>query len=252
MNFVINDAVFNKTLSKLDNIKVTANTIIFEIPEDSTDYAIRDLTMFENEQKYNIVAYDVQEDYSADVIMVTNSNLMPNADAAAAVVKSVATSVNADDEQTHLATILVNGREEKLLAEDMNVLKKENGSTLKAGDVIQYKTNSKAEITSIRLLFDIDAKNTEAKNTHATDLTTIYGKVQKKFTNSINVTVNNGVAENIIIPDDCQIYNIDTSKTKNNITTASKSDIYVYDSSDNNRVLVTSYKDNVKEIFIIK
>lgn len=250
-SFNLTDAVFNSNLSKLGNVGISSDTIIFEIPDGSDKYSVKDISLFENDQKYSAIAYDVQENYTAKVLVVTSSSLMPNASASAAVVKSVATALNSDDVSTYQITVLTDGTEKKLLAENTDTLKKSDGSLLKAGDIIQYKTNSDNEITSIRLLFDISKKTGESKNTPADDFTTVYGKVDKIFQSSINVSVN-GASENYTIPDDCKIYSIDTTKTKNNISTASKSDIYVYDESDDNRVFITSYKDTVKEIVIVK
>jgi len=250
-NFVLTDAVYNAKTSKLNNIKITSSTVVFEIPDDSTEYAVKDSTLFEDEQKYNVIVYNVAEDYSAGIVIVTNSNLKPAVDAPAAVVKSVAITVNADGEKTHEVTVLTEGKESSFITKDTETLKKANGELAKEGDIIQFKKNSAGEITSINVLFEIDEKGTEMKNTNG-DYTVIYGKVAKKFTSSINVTVNDGASENISIPEDAKIYSIDTSKSKNKITTAESADIYAYDEEDGNRVFITLYKDQVKEIVIVK
>lgn len=251
LNYILTDAVFNASLLRLGNIKLTENTTVFDMSRD-TEYKLSDIKMFENEQKYDAMIYDLSEDYTAEVIVVTKATLLPAANSPAAIVKSVATAVNPDDETTHQVTLLVDGSEKKLLAENMNILVKNTNEKLSEGDIIQYKINTAGEIISIRLLFDINSKLTETASTPAKDLDILYGKVQKKFDASMNVTVNNGEVHNVQIPENCKIYSIDTTTSKNKITTADSSDILPFDETDNNRIFITFYEDTVKEIIIIK
>lgn len=252
MNYSLTDAVYNASQSRLGNIKLASDTIIFDISEGENKYSVKNIEMFEDEQKYNVNVFDLSEDYTANVIVVTQATLMPAANTAAAVVKSIANAVNSDDETTHQVTLLVDGAEKKLLAENTNVLVKHGDQKLEEGDIIQYKTNSDGEIISVRLLFDIKSKDTETEQNPVKNLSTVYGKVQKKFDTSMNVTVNNGNAYNVLIPEECKIYSIDTTQSKNKVTTATVDDILAFDEDDNNRVFITFYEDDVKEIFIVK
>lgn len=249
-NAVLSDAKFSKSLSKLGNVRINENTVIFDISEDSEEFAIRDMNVFEDGQKYNAVVYDMQEDYTARAIVVTNANFNAAADSSIAVVKEVIKASNSDDEQTDMLIALVDGKEVSILAEDENVLKKSE-SPLEEGDIIQFKTNSDDEIASIRVLFDITTKDTEKTEEPVEKLQIVYGKVSNKFTNSINVTVN-GESSNYSIPSDVTVYSVDTTISKNNITVAEVSDIQKYDEEENNRVFIKIYDDEVKEIVIIK
>ena len=47
------------------------------------------------------------------------------------------------------------------MAADKSVLRKSDGTALKSGDIIQYKTNAKGEIDGITVLFDSDNKTEE-------------------------------------------------------------------------------------------
>ena len=120
------------------------------------------------------------------------------------------------------------------------------------GDIIQYKTNENGEIVNVRVLFDIDSKDTEKNETPVEDLEIIYGKVNKKFASSINVTVNDANERNLVLSSDVVVYSIDTTKSKNNITTATIGDIQAYDEDENNRVFIRIYDEIVKEVVIIK
>lgn len=251
-NMVLENAEFSASLSKLGNVRIDDNTIIFDITEDVNDYSIQKKDIFEDEQKYDAVVYDMSQNYTAKVIVLTNSAVKANAESAIAVVKNVAKSTNSEDEQTDLLIALVNGEEKEIFAQDETVLTKGEGAKLEAGDIIQYKTNSKDEIVSIRVLMDIASKDSEAISEPVENLVTVYGKVTKKFSDSINVTVNGSSEVNYALNEDVKVYSVDTTKSKNNVLTASISDIQSFDEDENNRVFLKIYKDNVAEAVIIK
>jgi len=252
MNYKLENAVFNAKLNKIGNVKITADTIIFDIPEGSTDYSIASLDMFEDEQKYNVIVFDRTEDFAAKAIVVTNAAFQTNADSAIAVVQKVVSSTNADDEITDRLFALQGGKEVQVNAEEQGILVKGEAKALQAGDIIQYKTNAKGEIVNIRVLMDIQTKTTEKQETPVENLDIIYGKVSKKFTGSINVTVNDGEVLNIQLPSDVIVYSVDSTKTKNPVTVATAGDIQAFDADEGNRVFVKIYKDVVQEVVIIK
>ncbi len=251
-NYELTNAKYNASTSKLGNVRISDNTIIFEITDDSADYTIRQKDIFEDEQSYDASIYDMSENYTAKVVVLTNSAITANADSPLAVVKSIVTASNSDDEETDMLRALINGKEQSIYAESDKVLVKDGGSKLEAGDLIQYRTNSAGEITSIRVLMDIKTKNTETTLTPSENLTTVYGKVTKKFSNTINVTVNDGSVANYSIPENVNVYEVDTQVSKNNINIAAVKDIQSFDKDENNRVFIKFYKDVIREIVIIK
>lgn len=250
-NYDLTNAKFSKTLSKVGNVRVDDNTVIFDITENTDDYAIRNIDMFEDGQTYNASVYDMSENYTAKVMVVTNSQINAAADSSIAVVKDIVKATNNDDEQTDMLAALVDGKEVSIYAESENILV--NGDRkLQEGDIIQYKTNSKGEIVSIRLLLDITAKNNEFTLSPTDKLEIVYGKVTKKFSNSVNVSVNDSNTVNYTIPAETPVYSVDTTKSKNPITVAEISDIQNFDSDENNRIFIKIYDDVVSEIVIIK
>lgn len=250
-NYVLENARYSKSLSKLGNVRVNEDTVIFDVQDDTDSYAVTDMSIFEDKQKYNAIVYDMTDNYTAKAIVLTNAQLGATATAPLAVVKEVTSATNDEDEQTDLLIALVNGKEVSLYAENENILVKGEGK-LQEGDLIQYKTNSKDEIVGVRLLQDINDKDTEAFKTPDEDLVTIYGKVTRKFSNSLNVSVNDEEEANYSIPSDAKIYVVDTTMTKNNIVVGDMSDIQIYDEDDNNRVFIRIYDDVVQEIVVIK
>ena len=253
LDYVLEEAEFNAKLNKLGSIRITEDTKIFDIQEDVEEYSMATIQMFEDKQKYNVMVFDTTEEFTAKAIVVTNAQFQTNAEASIAVVSKLATEVNEDDEITDKLYAFVDGKEVELLAENSGMLVKgEDSRALETGDIIQYKTNDKGEIVKIRVLFDIDEKATEFNETPVEELEVLYGKVNKKFANSINVTVNGGSVRNVQFSSDVVVYNVDSTKTKNNITVGTTGDIQAYDEDEGNRVFIRFYDGIVKEIVIIK
>ena len=252
LNYKLEDAVFNADLKKLGSVRLNSETVVFDIQEDSEDYAIASIGMFEDEQKYNAMVFDMGEDFTAKAIVVTGAEFMTNAESAIAIVDHVAQATNDDDEAVDRLYAYRDGKKIEINTEVSGILVKNGDEELETGDIIQYKLNADGEIAAIRVLMDIASKDTEQKTEPVEHLETVYGKVVKKFANSINVTVDGGSVENYVLPDEVTVYSVDTGKTKNNITVATKGDIQAFDEDENNRVFIKIYKNVVQEVVIIK
>ncbi len=251
MNYLLEDAEFNGKTNTIGKVRLDADTIIFDINEDSKDYKMGKLSMFEDGSAYNVAVFDMGEDFVAKAIVVTDSSLETNSESAIAVIDKVTTATNDNDEIVDVLIGFQNGEKIELLADAEGVLVK-GEDTLKAGDIIQYVTNADGEITNIRVLFDIDDKGTEAKTEIDENLTTIYGKVTKKFANSMNVTVDGGEVTNLQLGKDVLVYSVDSTIPKNKVTVVTTGDIQAFDEDEGNRVFVKIYKDVVQEVVIIK
>ena len=244
-----------KTASKkLGAYNVDENTIVFDIPEgktDTSDFSIETIKLFENETSYDVSIFDLGEDMTAKAIIVTNSNGAANLEAPIAVVDQITTTHNDDGDTVEKIYVYQNGERVSFLTEDDGILVNEKGSRLSKGDVIQIKENAKGEIQNIRVLFEASTKDTEAITEVDKDLVTVYGRVAKKFAGSINVTVNGGAAANYSLSG-VNVYEFDSSKTNNAIKAVTAGDIAQYDELDPSRVFINIYKDEVKEIVIVK
>lgn len=252
LNYKLEEAVYNANLKKLGNVRINEETVIFDIQSDIDDYSIAKIDMFEDEQKYNVMVFDMGENFVAKAIVVTGAEFITNAESSVAVVEKVSQATNDDEEIVDRLVAYQDGKKITLDSEEQGILVKGEEKPLKTGDIIQYKLNANGEIADIRVLLDIEAKTTEKQEIPVENLEIIYGKVVKKFAGSINVTVGEGSAQNIQLPEDVTVYSIDTTKTKNNITVATKGDIQVFDEEEGNRVFIKIYKDVVQEIVIIK
>lgn len=251
-NYKLDNAVYSESLKRLDSVKLDDSTIIFDISDTTDEYSIASIDMFEDKAKYNVEVFDMTEDFTAKAIVVTNASFQTNADSSIAVVQKVTDSVNDEDEKLKLVTMLKDGAEISVFAEADDIITKTSGKLISGGDIIQYKTNTSGEIASIRVLFDADEKSTEKEETLVENLSVVYGKVTKKFSNSLNVTVNGGSVKNIQIPSDTIVYSVDTTTSKKKIETASFADIQAFDEDEGNRIFIRFYKDVVQEVVIVK
>ncbi len=254
-NLILENAVYKSQTGKVGHVNVTKDTIIFDIPALSTnpeDYAIRDYTMFENDTPYNAIVFDMGEDYSAKAMIVTSTDYKANAESDIAVVTEITTMKNDQNVIVEKLYGMQGGNKIELMSSQQGVLVKGEGNTsLEKGDIIQYKTNAKGEISTIRVLLDISKKATQFNSTPADDLEIIYGRVSAKFASSMNITVN-GENERNITFGNAKIYVVDNTKNNNIITEGTTGDIQKFDDADPYHVFVKIYKDAVSEIVVVK
>ena len=69
--------------------------------------------MFEDKQKYNVMVFDITEEFTAKAIIVTNAEFQTNSEAPIAVVDKVTTEINEDDEETDKLFAFVSGEIQK-------------------------------------------------------------------------------------------------------------------------------------------
>ncbi|MBQ4109792.1 MAG: S-layer homology domain-containing protein [Clostridia bacterium] len=253
-NFKADDVVYKENSKKLGKINVTDKTLVFDIPAGNTDYteyAVRGIDMFENDSTYNIEVFDLAEDLAANVVIVSNSDGKTNMESPISVVTRITDIKNEDGEAVQKLYVLQNGEEKEFETDARGVLVKGEGKALVQGDVIQFKLNAKGKIDKIDVLFDTDAKATEFSKQVGEKMQLVYGKVTKKFTSSINVSVNDGEIENYSTAD-VKVYSYDSTKNSSKVTLSSAADIQRFDSENNNRVFIRIYDDIVKEIVIVK
>ena len=238
-------------------IGIDDNTVILSIANGETDednMEVSTKNIFADMSSYDVEVYDLSEDMTAGLIRVTNVVNTGNLDSSVAVVTKVTSSVNSDGDKIDKLYAMVDGKEVILNTEDETVLKKDSTNKVEAGDIIQITLNAKGEVESFTLLFESSKKTTEFSKTYGSnkEMTTVYGKVTSKFTNSINVSVNDGASVNYAT-DNASVVKVDTTKTNNKVTTATAGDIAKWETGANEqRVFIRIYKDTVKEIIIVE
>lgn len=258
LNAVSDNVLYKSASSKLGNIIVGDDTVIFNIPAGKTsasDFSMGNKNTFVNNNRYNIRVYDLKEDYTAGVIIVTNATGNPEESSSIAVVNLIAQTLDENDQQTEMLEFYQDGKLQSLLATDSTVLVKNNSQgksvSLEQGDIIQYRLNAEGKIDNVSVLFNINDKTIESKQELSDRLTTIYGKVTKKFSNSINVTINDTAEENYNI-ENATVYNYDSTKNSNKISVATPGDVQRYESGNPRLVFMRIYDHEVQEIVIIR
>ena len=256
LNFSEDDVEFtsktSKLLAKKMNIRVGANTIVFDIPasaKDSSEYSVADKSFFADGEKYNISVYDVTDELTAGVIIVTNSENKASEESAAVVVEKITKSKDESGDTIEKLYGYSNG-ERVSFTSDKDIFRK-GSLNLEKGDIIQVKADAKGNAKAISVLFDIDKTDKEFTNEISKDLSTHYGRVTKKFANSFNLQINDSANVNHEIGN-AKVYVVDTEKNSNSITVGDASDIQKYDDSKPERVFVRVYKGEVMDIAVIR
>ncbi|MBQ7039617.1 MAG: hypothetical protein IJN39_03510, partial [Clostridia bacterium] len=266
LNFKGDELEFKSASNKLNikdkdgkvtgSIGVNSSTVVFDIPLGETDtdnMAVRNSKMFTDGSTYNVLAYDMTEDHVATVLLVTNSVNVEKLESPIAIVDKIATIKNEDNMQVEKLYAYVNGEAISEVTESASILTVD-GKKLKTGDIIQYTTNIRGEIDGVTVLFRADDKGTEFMKHFGdnNEMITLYGKVTKKFADSINVSVDGGAAVNYNV-EGATVYSYDSSKTSNKLSVASAGDITKWEDSANEvRVFIRIYQDQVKEIVIVQ
>jgi len=256
MNLDEDNVVYRESSSKLIgqnmSVSITDSTIIFDIPEsgNKNDYAVRSKNIFSDGGLYDVMIFDVTENYRAGAIVVTNYAANADESSDIAIAEKVTLSKNSSGETIHKLYAYTGGKSVVLTSKDDTTFKKDSGNLLKEGDIIQYRTNTEGVVDAINVLFDTDADNSEAKTKISDDLTTIYGRVIKKFSDSVNVQVGNSAAENYEISN-ATVYVYDKTLNKNKISVGDSADIERYE-NNGGKVFMRIYKGDVKEVVVIK
>ncbi len=253
-SFAAADQVYKSASGMLGDVRVTDNTVIFDIPAeagtDTTRYAVRNRTMFTNDTPYDIIVYDLQEDFTARAIIVTSTTGVTAAESPMVLVDEIASAQNEDFEAVDIVYGLENGQRIELMSSDKNVFVKESGKPIKQGDIFQYSTDAQGAAQSITVLFDSEALTTEFTRDISTDLTVVYGRVTRKFSDSVNLSVN-GTVRNYSTAN-ATVYEYNSQRNNNNISVVTAGDIEVFEEGNEVRLFVKIYDDAVQEMVIVR
>lgn len=248
LNTVLTDAVYNSTSMKMGSVSIDENTVFFNIPDgitDSAKYTVDNYTILTDKTEYNAYVYDMKEDMTAGVVLLTNATSSIAADAPLLVVDHVARTQNSNEQTADKLYGLSDGKSVTLLAAEGVSL-----SHLAAGDVVQYRTDSAGLIAEVRPLLTAANRETEGKTALSETVETVYGKVVGRFASSVNVSCGAENAENYKTTD-AAVYLYDSTRSTNAVQTASLADIAKYE-EDGSRIFLRLENGMAKEIVIVK
>ena len=257
LNIKRDDMVYKSASGKLGNVGINEKTVIFDIPADAgtdTDkYSVRNASSLSNDTAYDAIIYDLQENYVANAVIITSTSGVAAAESPILVVDYIAETQNEDYEDTDRLYGWQNGKQIDILAADKTVLRKSAGDgtiALQKGDIIQYRVNPRGEIDGITLLFNSADKTTEFITDITNDLTVAYGRVVKKFSGSVNVSINDAIHN--WATGDAIVYLYDSTRNNNNIQVVSAADIEIYEEGNEVRLFIRVYEDEVREMVIVR
>lgn len=245
---------YKASVNKLGKYNVSASTLIFDIPEGSSesDYSVKKRDMLIDGSKYDVKMYDVTDSMTATIMVITNSAGVISGENNIAVVDSLSTVMNSDKEKVERLYAYVGGKRIGVNSKSLDYfVKGEDRKPLEQGDIIRYSTNSAGEVDRFEVLMNVSEKTTEFSKDLDSDTTIVYGKVDKKFSGSMNVSVNGANTANYATGG-ATVYSYDSSKVDSEISVVTPDDIQKYDEADAKRVFLKIYKDEVKEIVIVK
>lgn len=186
--YSLEDSVFTKdyenTIARyyvtqaLESYRVSPTTVIFTIPEDESmadddsAYGVKNGSYLVTDKDYDIKLYDADSERIAKAAVLKTPAMTDSGTvdrfASTAMIDKITRAVNKDGEVKYLVHMLYNGKENKFfLADetvadtsgvwsptwDKNLYQGVKAIDLQQGDVIQFGTNTKNEITAIRILF---------------------------------------------------------------------------------------------------
>lgn len=251
------DLIYRSASNKLGNAVIGENTIIFDIPADAGDntdrYSVRNRGMLSNDTAYDALIYDLEENYTASVVVITSSTGVTAPESPIVVIDHLSETQDEDYQYTDKLYGYSGGQAVEIMAEDKGILVKDGSTALTRGDIIQYTTNADGKIDHINVLFNIANKTTEFSTDVTNDLTTVYGRVIKKFSDSVNLSVNGQIFN--YGTTDTTVYLVDTTKGANNtsaVQVVSPADIEIYEEGNEARLFVKMYQDKVQELVIIR
>ncbi len=251
-NFAGSEVIYKENSGKLGRFNVNEDTLVFDIPTggEETEYAVRDASMFRNDGKYTVEIFDVAEDLTAKVIVVTASDRETSTSSPIAVVNRITKTTNSQGDVIEKLYAAYDNQMTSFETKTTGLLKKE-GKDLQQGDVVQLKTDKNGRIENISVLFDIAAKNTEFSKVIDQDMQILYGKVTQKFPASMNVTVGDGDVENYSLAN-AKVYSFDSTKNSGSVSVKSTADIQKSNGTNPFRVFVRIYEDVVQEVFMVR
>lgn len=245
---------YKASVNKLGKYNVSSSTLIFDIPEGSSesDYSVKKRDMLIDGSKYDVKMYDVTDSMTATIMVITNSAGVISGENNIAVVDSLSTVMNSDKEKVERLYAYAGGKRIGVNSKSLDYfVKGEDRKPLEQGDIIRYSTNSAGEVDRFEVLMNVSEKTAEFSKDLDSDTTIVYGKVDKKFSGSINVSVNGANTANYATAG-ATVYSYDSSKVDSEISVVTPDDIQKYDEADAKRVFLKIYKDEVKEIVIVK
>lgn len=253
----VTGARYKESAGTLGAIDVDEDTIVFFIPEGTTDeddIEVGTIANLEDDEYYDAEAYHMTRDYVARILVVSSEMTSVNMKGNVYVVKGVSTAVMDDEDREvsqRLEVLYQGGTKTLWVSPD------EGEFDVERGDVITVKLNSAGEIVSIVLLYDVsdeevwDVSAVRHGGTTVEDLYTVAGYVTYKKSKTITIAADptDTTAESFYAKD-AYVYLVDGTSYRSNVKVADFSDIEEYEDNEDLIVFARIYEDEITDIVI--
>ena len=185
------------------NYRADENTIAFFIPNDKnapdSEYEAYRLTSIA-ENWHTVDVYDLAEDYTSQCVVIIDESERFSVEYASrpiAIIKSINSAVNEENESVKAVTVMMNGKESDFLTEedlDFTKMTEDGKKELATGDVILFEVDTKGDIRKFYVLLDNEYAG---KNYTETWFNSDAGIVKSEAANSVLYTVNGIIKDQI-------------------------------------------------------
>lgn len=233
-------------------LAIDENTIVFLLPDSmenaqEEEFRCVGASYFMGDQSYApLTAYHIEDKIPADILLLRAEASVINNESRAAIVKDIHAGLNADDEEVLMLDVYVNGQEEVWETEASDTARQlykidkyaRSGDTLspltaskqlEKGDLIKCAFNQRNQVIRIALVYDASEKTMVSVNPYHGDFHEkgeryVYGKVENKYDQYIQLDVNNGASKELHQIGVAKIFHVDITR-KEILETASVAEI---------------------------
>ena len=253
----VTGARYKESAGTLGAIDVDEDTIVFFIPEGTTDeddIEVGTIANLEDDEYYDAEAYHMTRDYVARILVVSSEMTSVNMKGNVYVVKGVSTAVMDDEDREvsqRLEVLYQGGTKTLWVSPD------EGEFDVERGDVITVKLNSAGEIVSIVLLYDVsdeevwDVSAVRQGGSIVEDLYTVAGYVTYKKAKTVTIAADpTDTSAESFYAKDAYVYLVDGTSYRSNVKVADFSDIEEYEDNEELIVFARIYEDEITDIVI--
>jgi hypothetical protein len=248
----LEEARYKEDTEVIGSVNVDSGTVVFFIPagtRDEDDITVTTINGLEDDEFYDIKAYDLDRDMVAGLIVVDGSNDTVSIKKPIYVVYGVSSSTYEDDSIRDRLTAYYDGEKVSLYADEDTDL-----SDLDRGDVIALSTNAMNEITRYEVIVDLDEteifdlQEFSSSIYDVEDLEFVYGFVVNKKNSSLAIGTDPDEMPEYIYAKKATVYRYDDRTGR--FEDATLSDIDEYEDNEDMLVFARIFEGEVTDIVI--
>lgn len=253
----VTGARYKESAETLGSIDVDEDTIVFFIPEGTTDeddIEVGTIANLEDDEYYDADAYNMTRDYVARILVVSSEMTSINLKGNVYVIKGTSMAVMDDEDREvsqRLEVLYQGGTKTLWVSPD------ESEFDVERGDVVSVKLNSAGEVVDIAMLYDVsdeevwDVSAVRQGGTTVEDLYTVAGYVTYKKSRTVTIAADptDTTAESFYAQN-AYVYLVEGTSYRGSVKLADFSDIEEYEDNEDLIVFARIYEDEITDIVI--